>query len=148
MSAEGPASLSRRQLLAGAVGLAAFTTANGFIWSRAFADASPSAQPFALSTFSPLVGSWFAVRTTGTGVDRVQLVEAAARLPRAQNSRPMAGESFSLLFGGIPATAKLSGIVTLSHAAIGSFPMFLAPVGKRTTDRRVEAVVNRSRYAS
>ncbi len=57
--------------------------------------------------------------------------------------RPSAGESFSLLFRGHRTTGVDAGSYRLEHPRMGSFELFLSPVGRGVKGLNLEAVINR-----
>jgi hypothetical protein len=88
-----------------------------------------------LATYVPLVGSVFKIRREGASTLSVKLVSAT----RLQG----VGESFSLIFRG-HGNAKLGQqIYTLEHSSLGSFPLFLVPVGPAIKGQDFQAIVNR-----
>jgi hypothetical protein len=89
-----------------------------------------------LATYVPLVGSTFRIHRTQASALRVKLV-SATQLPSD------IGESFSLMFRG-HANAKLGQeTYMIEHPRLGSFPLFLVPVGRARKGQSFEAVVNR-----
>jgi hypothetical protein len=89
-----------------------------------------------LATYEPLVGGAFLIRRSPSSALRVKLV-SATRLPSD------VGEAFSLTFQG-HGNAKLDQeTYTLEHPRLGTFPLFLVPVGRARRGQSFEAVVNR-----
>lgn len=88
-----------------------------------------------LSTYEPLVGSSFVVQRPGTAPLRVTLASATAL--------PSLGESFSLIFTA-RGNARLPQLTyTIQHPRLGSFPLFVVPVGSAGKGRSFQAIVNR-----
>jgi len=143
MAELGQAGISRRELLGrgGGVAAAALTAR---LLGRPVANAlAPSRHgPLTYAQFAGQIGTWFDLGAQGKVV-RVRLLEATPHSPRRQDGRPITGEAFSLLFGDAPKGASLNGTYTVRHRALGSFSLFVAPVG-RPAAGRFEAVVNRS----
>jgi len=96
----------------------------------------PGDEAYRLRRWKPLVGSELVVDTGG---DPVRLELAAL------DELPGRGECFSLLFrgeAGEPALEQRNHDV--EHPALGTFPLFLVPVGPGEDGRqRFEAIVNR-----
>ena len=88
-----------------------------------------------LSTYEPLVGSSFVVQRPGTTPLRVTLASATVL--------PSQGESFSLIFTG-RGNAKLpQETYTIQHPRLGSFPLFVVPIGSAGKGRSFQVIVNR-----
>ncbi len=90
-------------------------------------------------TYVPLVGDVFHVGRSGESPLEVRLVEAR-RLPGA-------GDTFSLLFRGNDGADIESGLHRIAHRSLGSFDLFLGPVGRPATGQELEALVNRITHA-
>jgi hypothetical protein len=89
-----------------------------------------------LATYTPLVGSAFVIHRSAAPSLKVKLV-SATRLPTE------VGESFSLMFRG-HGNAKLGQeTYTIEHPRVGTFPLFLVPVGPGRNGQSFEAVINR-----
>jgi hypothetical protein len=88
-----------------------------------------------LATYVPLVGSTFRIHRSQSSLS-VKLV-SATRLPSER------GEAFSLIFRG-HGNAKLGQeTYTIEHSTLGTFPLFLVPVGSARKGQDFQAVVNR-----
>jgi hypothetical protein len=87
------------------------------------------------ATYEPLVGTEFRVHVPGARALRLRLVEA----------RPLhsPGEAFSLLFRGRRRVEIHGGTYRLEHRALGSFELFVNPVGRGVKGLDLEAVINR-----
>jgi hypothetical protein len=88
-----------------------------------------------LATYVPLVGSTFAIHRPGALPLSVRLT-SATRLPGV-------GESFSLIFRGHGNAKLAQQVYNLEHPRLGSFPLFLVPVGPAFKGQDFQAVVNR-----
>ncbi len=86
-------------------------------------------------SYAPLVGSEFTLHRPGARTLRMKLVET--------NVRPGVGDSFSLLFRGRRTSGVESGIFRIEHPRMGSFELFLSPVGRGVKGLNLEAVINR-----
>jgi hypothetical protein len=88
-----------------------------------------------LATYVPLVGSTFKIHRTGASPLSVKLA-AATRLQGV-------GESFSLIFRG-HANAKLGqDTYNVEHPSLGTFPLFVVPIGRATKGQDFQVIVNR-----
>ena len=87
-------------------------------------------------TYEPLLNETFRLDHPHRPLD-VELVEVK------QLAAPTRGESFSVLFETRQGARVDQGSYTLRHPAMGSFSLFLVPVGKGEKGYFVEAVVNR-----
>ena len=88
-----------------------------------------------LAAYVPLVGSTFKIHRTGASPLSVKLA-AATRLHGV-------GESFSLVFHG-HANAKLGqDTYNLEHPSLGTFPLFVVPIGRATKGQDFQVIVNR-----
>jgi hypothetical protein len=99
---------------------------------------SPDEVIYRHDTYVALVGSTFEVeRPDGEHVG-VELVDATAL--------PGRGETFSLVFRGPAGVALEQRTYRVEHDALGTFPLFLVPVGLGDHGAyEFEAVVNRLR---
>jgi hypothetical protein len=88
-----------------------------------------------LGTYVPLVGSVFKIHREGASTLSVKLVSAT----RLQG----VGESFSLIFRGHGNARLEQQIYTLEQPSLGSFQLFLVPVGPATKGQDFQAIVNR-----
>jgi hypothetical protein len=139
--------LTRRRLVqvggAAAVGLALGSAAT----ARA-ATLISSAAPAHLrrSSYARLQGSALTATSAGDSKVTLRLAEVAD-LARARSDKALKGSdaAFALALTG-PVSAPLSGSVhELRHASLGTFALFLAPVGRPTkTEQSYEIVVDRS----
>lgn len=109
--------------------------------ARAGPASGPSSDLFAsASNFTPHLHTPFQGRlggATGT-LELTQVEDFAGRAGEAAGAA-----RFSLLFDGARARAFPQGTYTLQHATLGSFAVFLVPVGR--VGSIYQAVVNRRR---
>ncbi len=130
--------LTRRTLIrnGAAAGMAAMLGTRP--WSAAPAAASDG--HLRRSSYSGLVGQSFSV---GSGELRLLSV---ADVAGANSAKSLVGSehAFVLTFSG-PRSAPLDGGVhRFWHPRLGTFPLFMSPVGLPRDDRRYEAVIDRS----
>jgi hypothetical protein len=85
--------------------------------------------------YVPLVGSYFKVQRPGARTLRVKLIAAT--------EYRSAGDSFSLLFRGHRQSGVAGGIYRFEHPALGSFELYVSPVGRGVKGLNLEAVINR-----
>jgi hypothetical protein len=93
------------------------------------------------SSFAPCVGEGFEVRL-GSDQSLLLTLNTATESPPPTPQSPL-GERFSLIFYGPRATFLPQGTYTFSHPALGSFPLFIVPVGADAAQVHYEAVFNR-----
>lgn len=89
--------------------------------------------------FEPHVGTAFQVRGAAGEAADLELTEASAT---GQDPR---FEQFSLLFSGPAAAFLPQGTYEFSHPALGSFALFIVPIGQGAGAIRYQAVFNRFR---
>jgi hypothetical protein len=94
-------------------------------------------ETFTLDTFASHVGETFRLSADGPATVDVVLTDAA-ELPMA-SARP-GRAPFSLVFQGPPARVYPQGIYQLEHPGVGSFELFLVPIGADGEGVRYEAV--------
>jgi hypothetical protein len=129
--------LTRRRLVQ-AGGAATVALYLGGLGEQAIAAQAP--DHLRRSAHAPLTGTTFAA-----GAATLTLLEVAD-LERARRERGLAGrdDAFALTFAGPPDAVLASGIHELRHEALGSFSVFIAPVGRAGTEQLYEVVVDRS----
>lgn len=139
--------LTRRRLVQ-VGGAAAVGVALGSLSLPEIGNALVASPPAYLrrSSYAKLKGTSFTA--TGARGAKVTLrLEEIADLARARVEKSFAGrdDAFALTLTG-PAGAALDGAIhELRHASLGTFSLFIAPVGRLTaTQRRFEVVVDRS----
>lgn len=86
-------------------------------------------------SWAPLVGDRFALSLPGQKTLHTQLI--------AVTPHRSPGESFSLVFRGRRDAGAQSGRYRIRHSSLGSFELFLSPVGRGVNGLDLEAVVNR-----
>jgi hypothetical protein len=130
--------LTRRSLLrAGALATAA-TLAGVRPWGAA--PAAAAAGHLRRSSYDGLVGQSFAVDSVELRLLSVSDLAGAA----ADKSLAASEDAFVLAFSG-PLDAPLeAGTHTFAHPGLGTFELFISPVEHPRSDRRYEAVVDRS----
>lgn len=136
-----PRSLSRGGLLkAGAVAAAAVGTT-----PVASVAAGPRAvdplRHLRLATYGPLVNSLFKIQHPHQPL-RAKLVEVVEYRPRGRFEEARR-EAFSLLFDVQRAELLVQGTYALEHHRLGTFSLFLVPVGRGEKGLFLEAIVNR-----
>jgi hypothetical protein len=92
---------------------------------------------FTVDTFSPLVGSAFDVHLDSATRLRLELIDAVSAGGAGATGRP-----FSLLFRGPGAPLAVQQIYQVEHPTLGSFELFLVPVGPDEHGMCYEAVFN------
>jgi hypothetical protein len=90
-----------------------------------------------VNSFSELLNTNFRVRIGGDKIIELELVEAK---DLTSNKRQ---ERFSLLFRGPLDVALEQSIYNMEHDRMGSFDLFLVPVGVNESGREYEAIFNR-----
>jgi hypothetical protein len=88
-----------------------------------------------LATYVPLVGTSFRVQREHASPFTAKLVSAA----RIEGE----GEAFSLIFRGSGREVLEQETYTLAHPSVGTFPLFLVPVGRPAKTQDLQAVVYR-----
>ena len=95
---------------------------------------APGAAIYRLATYVPLVGERFEVG----GSDGAAVLELVAA-----DAHSGAGESFSLRFATTADAFLPQGSYPLAHPALGSFSLFLVPLGPGSSGAyELEAVIN------
>ena len=144
--------LSRRDILKGAAatlltGAASMAIAPRSGGSKDGAGATTPAtgvDELSRMAFSGAAGSDFEVRVGALQTSTVKLTSVTDLVLPAGAPPPAPGkEGFALLFTGLSKQAFAQGTYTLDHPALGSFPLFLVPVGPVGSSTSYEAVINR-----
>ena len=102
-------------------------------------------DPFAYlvqASYRPLLHTTFRLEHND-GVAEAELVDVKDLVPEALKAAGKAAEVFSLTFETIGAGSFQQGNYPLHHPALGSFQLFLVPVGKGPRGQFLEAIVNR-----
>jgi hypothetical protein len=97
------------------------------------------------SSYASLVGSDFTITGADGATVALRLAEIAD-LARATSEPQYAGHDdvFALLFTGPRATVLLQGTHAVRHATLGTFSLFMVPVGGGSAAQLYEVVVDRS----
>ena len=97
-------------------------------------------ETFTAETFAPHLGTAFRIYVAGVPELDVELVTVTPHQspgsPEAQGRRA----PFSLLFRGPPTPVLPQRIYSLAHAQLGTFDLFLVPIGPDEQGMRYEAV--------
>jgi hypothetical protein len=95
-------------------------------------------ESFTCETFAPLTGDVFRLDAGGDGLD-LELTEATEA--PAPGQRPGGRRApFSVVFAGPLEPVLPQRIYPLAHPALGSFELFLVPIGPEEGRMRYEAV--------
>jgi hypothetical protein len=139
----GPPGFTRRTVLrtGGAAAVLAMLGVDAARPARASADSTPDAPVFLRRAgYAGLQGQAF-----DAGNPTLQLLEVSD-LERAKRERGLVGadDAFALTFSGPDGQPLKQGVHTLRHPRLGSFALFLVPVGPPGGDMRYEVVVDRT----
>lgn len=94
-------------------------------------------ETFTCATFEPHLGDLFRLGAgDGQGADLVLIEAAVLPTSAADRLRP----PFSIIFRGPPGPLISQGIHRLEHTGIGTFDLFLVPIGPDADGMRYEAV--------
>ena len=95
-------------------------------------------ESFSVATFLPLVGDPFQLALTESNFIDLTLVEASEPQPRSGEG---AGRSpFSIVFRGPLEPVLPQRIYRLRHDTLGSFELFIVPIGPDEAGMQYEAV--------
>ena len=95
-------------------------------------------------SFTGAVGTDFDVRVGALEASTLRLQTVSDLVLPVGAPGPAPGkEGFSLLFTGPSKNAFAQGTYTIEHPTLGSFALFLVPVGPRGSTSSYEAVINR-----
>lgn len=99
-------------------------------------------ESFTVDTFSPLEGDAFVMHLDPTNEIHLQLVEAVSMGgPDPTDARPAGRRRpFTLVFRGPRSPVAIQRIYRLDHATLGSFELFLVPLGPDARGMLYEAV--------
>jgi hypothetical protein len=99
-------------------------------------------EQFTIDTFAPLAGQAFRLHVEGSepiplSLDTVTEIPVSGWRPDqvAEHRQP-----FSLIFLGPPQLVLPQGIYHFEHDGIGTFEMFIVPIGRSAAGVRYEAV--------
>jgi hypothetical protein len=98
-------------------------------------------ENFTVDTFAPLVGSMFVVHVDATNVLDLELVEAVP-MGGPDSMAAIQGRPFSLSFRGPRTPVMVQRIYPMDHPTLGSFEVFLVPVGSDEHGMLYELVFN------
>jgi hypothetical protein len=160
---QGPAALTRRGLIA-AGGAALATVAlvdGGRIAALAARLAGPSTSPspdaradaaldagglpahLRRSTFTGLVGDRFELAAAGRRVTSRLIAVDDIRRPSGAPAPAPREDAFALVFQSDGKTRLTDDTMTVSHAALGAFPLFISQSGAGRRGQEYAAVINR-----
>lgn len=102
---------------------------------------------FTLATFVDLVGTEFRVDFGGENELETTLVDARdlthPSAPSSPERDPRHGNSFALHFRGLGQPLLPQGTYHFTHDALGTFPLFIVPIGRDRSGTTYEAIFNR-----
>ena len=136
--------LTRRDLLHAGAAAGVAAALSGAVPVLAAAASGPPSH-LRRSAYAGLEGTAFT--TAGPDGAAVTLrLSSVDDLVRAARERQLTGsdDAFALLFAGRPDRRLAAGTRTLQHPALGTFALFLTPVGRAAEDQAYEVVVDRS----
>jgi hypothetical protein len=93
--------------------------------------------------FGELVGATFKVQVEPESEVNLELIAATMPGPHGQTTGGVRFECFSLLFTGPAERPLAQRTYRFSHERLGSFDLFIVPVGGDGNARQYEAVFNR-----
>jgi hypothetical protein len=99
----------------------------------------PSLAMLTKADFDPFLGTVFQLETAPGESAPLELIEVSGYPPRAMHSGA-SREPFSLLFRGGKDLVASQQIFKLHHPELGSYELFLVPVGNDEKGIRLEAV--------
>jgi uncharacterized protein DUF6916 len=133
--------VTRRRLLAGAVGgIGGLAVFGLFPVLESLAAKVLGASELNQATFARLVGTAFRVSTAPGRAAAIKLLSVR---PLTAHGTTPTGEGFSLIFSGSRSDVFGQDNYTVDHSKLGTFAMFIVPVGLPGSDQRYEAVFNR-----
>jgi hypothetical protein len=132
--------ITRRSLLRTGAAAAAATLVGVRPWDPPRAAAAAPAGHLLRSSYAGLTGQSFATESAELRLLSVSDLAGAAVQPSLAGSE----DAFALAFSGPLDRALEAGTHTLHHADLGTFELFVSPVEQPRSDRRYEAVVDRS----
>lgn len=148
--AEGTAGFSlpdvnRRSLLLGGAAALAGLVVTGTqlsLPSLPFLDAAPRVGELTAATFTPHVGSTFAIRTAAEGVVSLVLTEVVRVRRHPSEPAVISGEAFSLLFEGPKGTIIEAAEHQLIHQVLTVPSLFVHPYGRSSTTQEYQVIVD------
>jgi hypothetical protein len=134
--------VTRRHLLAGIAGGIGVVAVSGVLpLLDGLAGRAHATADLTQRAFTRIVGTTFKV---DAGQGRSATLQLLAVHPLDVPAFPApTGEGFTLLFSGTIPESFRQGTYPVDHKSMGSFAMFLVPVGPPGPDQRYEAVFNR-----
>jgi len=96
----------------------------------------PGPRYLRFATYVPLVGTGFRI---DRGEDASPLKATLVSATRLEGE----GETFSLIFRGSAKEPLEQQTYTLAHPSIGTFPLFLVPIGRPGKTQDLQAVISR-----
>lgn len=99
-------------------------------------------ETFTVSTFSAHLGETFRLHLPTGGTLAAELIEVTALSAKSPSGTetPRKRTPFSLVFRVFTDMRLVQRIYTVEHPAIGTFPLFLVPVGVDEKGLRCEAI--------
>jgi hypothetical protein len=97
-------------------------------------------ENFTIETFSELLGSTFRVHLDGSEQFDVELISATALGGSAGEELPDSRQPFSIVFRGPGDVLLPQRIYRTEHDQIGSFELFIVPIGPDEKGLRYEAI--------
>ena len=100
-------------------------------------------ETFTVDTFAPRLGEAFDMRLAGQALPALTLIAATA-LPEhpLRDGQPARRSPFTLIFRGPYAPLLPQRTYQLAHPALGTFDLFLVPIGPDREGLCYEAVFN------
>src|SRR5438270_13863544 len=132
--------VSRRQ--APKLGLAAAAALTGGLVLASLSSRVRQVGELGYKEFAGVVGKPFQVQFKGRPSLTLHLADARP-LRRPAGTYRLAGEGFSLRFEGPPAPILPQDTYRVENTTLGSFDIFLVPMGPQQSAPAYEAVVNR-----
>jgi len=93
-------------------------------------------RSFTIETFAPLVREMFRIHPEGASPLDAELISAEPYGGQAAGGRA----PFSIVFRGPPQPVLSQMTYRIEHAVLGSFDLFIVPIGPDETGMRYEAV--------
>lgn len=138
--------LTRRRLVQAGGVAAAGLYLGGLSASASAATAAAGPAYLRRASYVKLTNSAFTATSAGGARASLRLAEVSD-LVRARTEKSLQGSdnAFALVFTGPRSTPLAGAIHELRHATLGTFALFIAPVGRATAaGQRYEVVIDRS----
>lgn len=138
--------IQRRRFLTGCLlvagaGMLPLSGARNPLANRRLAFFKPSLAMLTKADFDPCLGTTFQLETAPGESVALELIEISG-YPQRTIQSGATREAFSLLFRGAKDLAVSQQIYKLTHPELGSYELFLVPVGPDEQGMRMEAVFN------